>query len=242
MTIGGNSGAATTFDTGNVGIGTSSPAAKLDIRPVAFSANQAGGILLGNPTNTQWDTPIYIRSDSGGIPRLAIGGPGRTEDLTIYNDGNVGIGTTTPSHKLTVTGSAYVSNGLTLLGAFKDSTNATGTAGMILKTTGTSTQWVATSTLGLGNNTFLGLTDTPSSYTANRLIFTNSGATALTDSSDLTFDGTNLGLGSQNGIAFGGTKYLYASSTNDSVVFGENAGATFSSSTIDNIAIGYFWS
>ncbi len=157
----------------------------------------------------------------------------------LYVDGNIGIATTTPSEKLTVIGNTYLNGGLTLTGALKDSTNATGTLGMVMQTTGTSTQWVATSTLGLGNGTFLGLTDTPSSYTANRLIFTNSGATALTDSADLTFDGTNFGVGAQNGIAFGGTRYLYASSTNDSVAFGENAGETFNSSTIYNTAIGF---
>lgn len=114
--------------------------------------------------------------------------------------GNVGIATTTPSHKLTVIGDAYISSGLTLLGALKDSTNATGTAGMILKTNGTSTQWVATSTLGLGNNTFLALTDTPSSYTANRVFFTNSGATAVTNSANLVFDGTRLGVATSTPI------------------------------------------
>lgn len=159
----------------------------------------------------------------------------------LYVDGNIGIATTTPSEKLTVIGNTYLNGGLTLTGALKDSTSATGTAGMVLQTTGTSTRWVATSTLGIsgGASTFLSLTDTPSSYTANRLIFTNSGATALTDSADLTFDGTNFGVGAQNGIAFGGTRYLYASSTNDSVTFGENAGASFKSSTIYNVAIGF---
>src|SRR3989344_5444990 len=88
-------------------------------------------------------------------------------------------------------------------------------------------------------NTFLALTDTPNSYTAGRVMFTDSGATALIDSANFTFDGTNLGLGAQSKIAFGGTNYLYASSTNDSIVFGENAGATFTSATTNNIAIGF---
>ncbi len=117
--------------------------------------------------------------------------------------GNVGIATTTPSEKLTVIGNTYLGGGLTLTGALKDSTNATGTLGMVLQTTGTSTQWVATSTLGIsGVSTFLGLTDTPSSFTANRLMFTNSGATALTDSADLTFTtSTGLAIGSSTASA-----------------------------------------
>jgi hypothetical protein len=158
---------------------------------------------------------------------------------------NIGIGTSSPSSKLTVVGTAEVTGtttlatttvtNLTLTGAFRDATNSAGTSGMVLQSTGTSTRWVATSTLGitggggssalsglsdvslsglatgqllsyngsvwnnvatsslgLGNGTFLGLSDTPSAYTANRIMFTNSGATALTDSANLLFDGSQL--------------------------------------------------
>jgi hypothetical protein len=86
---------------------------------------------------------------------------------------------------------------LSVTGALRDSTNAAGTTGMVFQTTGTGTAWVATSTLGIssGASTFLSLTDTPSSFTANRIPFTNSGATALTDSANFVFDGTNFGIG-----------------------------------------------
>lgn len=57
--------------------------------------------------------------------------------------GYFGIGTTTPEQSLTVAGNQR------LTGAFFDSTNASGTTGMVLKSNGTSTSWVATSTLGL---------------------------------------------------------------------------------------------
>ncbi len=170
----------------------------------------------------------------------AIDGTGTTSST-----GNVGIGTSSPSSKLTVVGTAEVTGtttlatttvtNLTLTGAFRDATNSAGTSGMVLQSTGTSTRWVATSTLGitggggssalsglsdvslsglatgqllsyngsvwnnvatsslgLGNGTFLGLSDTPSAYTANRIMFTNSGATALTDSANLLFDGSQL--------------------------------------------------
>src|SRR3989344_4916459 len=62
-------------------------------------------------------------------------------------------------------------------------------------------------------NTFLALTDTPNSYTAGRVMFTDSGATALIDSANFTFDGTNLGLGAQSKIAFGFGAGRYASTT-----------------------------
>lgn len=40
-------------------------------------------------------------------------------------------------------------------------------------------------------------------------------------------------------IQFGGTRYLYASTTNDSIVFGELAGNSLTSGTAFNVAIGY---
>ena len=61
-----------------------------------------------------------------------------------YLTGNVGIGTTTPYATLTIAGT------MGLTGALYDRTASAGTNGMILKTTGTDVQWVATSTLGLG--------------------------------------------------------------------------------------------
>jgi len=72
-----------------------------------------------------------------------------------------------------------------------------GSTGQVLQVVGGLPVWVATSTLGIGGGAtaFLGLSDTPGSFTANRLFFANSGGTALTDSADLVFDGTNFGIG-----------------------------------------------
>ena len=47
-----------------------------------------------------------------------------------------------------------------------------------------------------GVSTYLALSDTQASFTANRIIHTNSGATALTDTAGFVFDGTSFGIGS----------------------------------------------
>jgi len=57
--------------------------------------------------------------------------------------GRLGLGTSTPSQTLTVAGNQY------LTGALFDGSNASGTVGQILQSTGTSTRWVATSSLGI---------------------------------------------------------------------------------------------
>ncbi len=186
-------------------------------------------------SGSKWNGASATASLTGSDLVLGVGTSSSNPNIaTFMANGNVGIGTTTQASKLTIVGDTYIT------GAFRDGANASGTLGMVLQTTGTSTRWVATSTLGIsGATTFLALTDTPSSFTANRVMYTNSGATALTDSANFTFDGTNLNLGAQSRIGFGGTNYLYASSTNDSVSFGENAGATFNSGTIYNTALGF---
>jgi hypothetical protein len=87
--------------------------------------------------NSSQASPIFLAKDSG------------TTVFSIVDGGNIGIGTTTPSSKLTVVGNTYIGGDLAVTGTFRDSSNASGTAGMVLQTTGAGTQWVATSSLGI---------------------------------------------------------------------------------------------
>lgn len=132
-------------------------------------------------------------SSSGALVAPYFSASSTTASSTFM--GAVGIGTTSPSSKFTVVGNTYLGGDLSVTGVLRDSSNVSGTAGMILKATGTGTQWTATSSLGFGDGTFTGLSDTLNSLTANRLLFTNSSGTALTDSASLTFNGTNFGIG-----------------------------------------------
>ena len=96
---------------GNVGIGTTTPQQSIDLRPIPYVASQSGGIRFDN-TSGAWPCGIYIRSDSSGNPRLSLDAPYQTNTLNLYNN-LVGIGTTTPTQKLTVVGNISASGSVT---------------------------------------------------------------------------------------------------------------------------------
>ncbi len=103
--------------------------------------NVAGpDLFMGVETSGNLDAFIYSTQSSRN---LNIGAGGNTNILTISGGGNVGIGTSTPSQRLTVAGNVRIT------GALFDSNNASGTTGQVLQSTGTGFNWVATSTLGI---------------------------------------------------------------------------------------------
>jgi len=134
----------------NVGIGTANPTYKLDVlhggatgfrvkssssfSTIDIDAKSGDAALRFYKDGTsQWN----IRNSPGNddLEFFELGGGGLR--MLIQNTtGFLGLGTSTPSAKLHVEGDAR------LTGAFYDASNLTGTAGQVLSSTGTGTQWV----------------------------------------------------------------------------------------------------
>ncbi|MFM2339788.1 MAG: hypothetical protein RLZZ360_424, partial [Candidatus Parcubacteria bacterium] len=205
----------------------------------ALDANAVGGVASSSLLRSDDADTMSASSSSAiltviqqGLGKVASFFSGVTEVFTILNNGNVGVGTSTPSSRFAVAGNAVIGGDLTATGTLSvgslsglllgtnglvsavatstlnlDLANTVGILGATRGGTGLSSitqnqlliggagnTWaqIATSSLGLGDGTFIGLPDTPATYTANRLFYTNSGATAVTDSANLTFDGSQL--------------------------------------------------
>jgi len=95
---------------GNVGIGTTSPTDKLDI-----SSTTGSQLRLTRNAGTEYSTlysdsagGLIISSYSGGSSNYQIFRINSSEKLRIINNGNVGIGTTSPNAKLAVNGNLRV--------------------------------------------------------------------------------------------------------------------------------------
>jgi hypothetical protein len=110
---------------GNVGIGTSSPSHPLTVQAsgtsgnaikiLGDSTNDAGRILWRNNADSASTAEIEVNSSQNMIFKAGAGTP---ERLRIDSSGNVGIGTSSPVHRLTVNGSATVIGDSTLTGTF----------------------------------------------------------------------------------------------------------------------------
>ncbi len=199
-------GTGTTLSSGNIGIGTSTPSSRLTVGGAGYFAGNltATGTLAITGTSTLATTTI----SSSTITTLNL-----TNALAALS-GGTGFSTYATGDFL------YASGANTL------AKRTIGTAGDVLSVVGGVPSWVATSTLGIsggaGATTFLALTDTPSSFTANRIMYTNSGATALVDSANLTFNGATFALAGNARVDLN-DKLLYASSTSNALVFGRDS-------------------
>jgi hypothetical protein len=94
-------------------------------------------------SNTTGSLNTYIGSNSGGSANLtnatAIGAGAQvtvSNSLVLGNNANVGIGVSAPDQRLHIAGNARIT------GAIFDSNNEAGTAGQVLSSTATGTQWI----------------------------------------------------------------------------------------------------
>lgn len=206
----------------NVGIGSTSPSSKLSVNGTLSAATTTlSGDLVFSTNANHIISPMTTASPktltvSGGSAS-AVGGNGAAlilkggsgsgnigPNVFIYGGqedtpgnvilahtgssatGMVGIGTSTAIKLLTVDGDQLLTGGLF------DSTYSAGTNGMVLQTTGSVTQWVATSTLGIGGITSIatnnGLTGGPITTTGTIGLNT----TGLSTNSLVTWNGSNL--------------------------------------------------
>ncbi len=102
-------------NSGNVGIGTTTPSQKLDVngKVQVKLPNGNYGVSITNET----DSTVTINSRGAGVMQIAtdvsgrelrLGGGAFEDAVTIKSGGNVGIGTTTPSQRLDVAGNLRV--------------------------------------------------------------------------------------------------------------------------------------
>ncbi|OFX38476.1 MAG: hypothetical protein A2X08_13740 [Bacteroidetes bacterium GWA2_32_17] len=106
---------------GNVGIGTSDPQSLLHIRKqgypsTSFPGSQDALFKVQQSSNTDWAAEIYNNGGGGkglliiadgtssGVPALKTQNVGGDIGLVVNSDGNVGIGTNSPSNKLHIKG------------------------------------------------------------------------------------------------------------------------------------------
>jgi len=95
---------------GQMGIGTTNPTSLLHIKTA--KAESRARLVIENRLGHQWFANTWTNID-----QFSIGRVGKSDDLVINANGNVGIGTTEPQEQLHVDGNVLVTGDITLSGA-----------------------------------------------------------------------------------------------------------------------------
>ena len=203
---------------GKLGLGpsNSSPSEILDINGSirVFEATNGGEIYIEGSTSSRKIVKLDNTSDKGLITlnridttNVAISSDFTEHGHTYFNglNTNLGVGNTSPSQKLHVTGNARVT------GAYYDSNNSAGSNGQVLSSTnsGTTTAWVNASSGGsiggsiADNQIAVGAStansiEGSSDFTYTGSVFTVEGRMVLSD--DLTITSPNSFIGKDSGL------------------------------------------
>jgi hypothetical protein len=152
----GTNNALVVRDDGNVGIGTTSPVNALDVR------SSAGGNIIslggGIPTMHLGFEPVggisFIDAVNTNILKFKSGG---VDSMTILNNGNVGIGTTSPSTKLHVLSADNTTAATIAIDATQANVTASDVFVAFTSTSGTEGSIAGTAVAGvIAYNTFTG--------------------------------------------------------------------------------------
>jgi hypothetical protein len=110
--------------TGHVGIGTTSPVSALAV----VGTTTTSGLTISNLTNTALAVDangnVIATTTSGGSSVWSTSGSN-----AYYTTGNVGIGTSSPSNRLEVSGNTFLGGNVTATGTLTVGANSTSTAG-----------------------------------------------------------------------------------------------------------------
>jgi uncharacterized protein (TIGR02145 family) len=204
---------------------TSTYATNSGTSTISLSANTLQNLTPGqffrndvtNSTSTATTSLNIIQLGAGKIAEFF--GAAAQSVLTLLSNGNVGIGSSTPSNRLEVSGNTFLGGNLTATGTLSDLSTATSTfAGGIISTCfATSTGQPCITGGGGGTNYFSNSGATTTLNTGTILSATNGVFGSITSTSSASITGTTttggLSVGSLSGLLWGTSGTVSAVST-----------------------------